>query len=81
MGHTTLDELRERRLASMTSAERAKHDETLAATRLATETGETNPQRESQPARRSRLCWSAVRRARRDATSACPSSHRSTNAQ
>lgn len=40
MGRTTIEELRNRRLNTMTSAERAEFDEALAAARLALEVGE-----------------------------------------
>ena len=40
MGRTTIEELRNRRLAAMTSAERAEFDEALASARLAIEVGE-----------------------------------------
>lgn len=40
MGRTTIEEMRSRRLAAMTSAERAKFDEALASARLAIEVGE-----------------------------------------
>lgn len=40
MGRTTIEELRNRRLSAMTSAERAEFDEALAAARLALEVGE-----------------------------------------
>ena len=40
MGRTTIEELRNRRLAAMTSAERAEFDVALASARLAIEVGE-----------------------------------------
>lgn len=40
MSRTTIEELRNRRLSAMTSAERAEFDEALAAARLALEVGE-----------------------------------------
>ena len=40
MGRTTIEELRNRRLNAMTSAERAEFDEELAAARLALKVGE-----------------------------------------
>ena len=40
MGRTTIEELLNRRLSAMTSAERAEFDEALAAARLALEVGE-----------------------------------------
>lgn len=40
MGRTTIEELRNRRLNAMTSAERAEFDEALAAARLAIKVGE-----------------------------------------
>lgn len=43
MGRATIEELRNRRLSAMTSAERAEFDEALAAARLALEVGEKAP--------------------------------------
>ena len=40
MGRTTIDELRNRRVNAMTSAERAEFDEALATARLAIDVGE-----------------------------------------
>ena len=40
MGRTTIEELRNRRLTAMTSAERAEFDEAIASARLAIEVGE-----------------------------------------
>ena len=40
MGRTTIEELRNRRLVAMTSAERAEFDEAIASARLAIEVGE-----------------------------------------
>ena len=40
MARTTIEELRDRRLGTMTSAERAQFDEALAAARLAIEVGQ-----------------------------------------
>ena len=40
MGRTTMEELRNRRLVAMTSAERAEFDEAIASARLAIEVGE-----------------------------------------
>lgn len=40
MSRTTIEELRNRRLSAMTSAERVEFDEALAAARLALEVGE-----------------------------------------
>lgn len=40
MGRTTIEELRNRRLAAMTSVERAEFDEAIASARLAIEVGE-----------------------------------------
>ena len=40
MGRTTIEELRNRRLAAMTSAERTEFDEAIASARLAIEVGD-----------------------------------------
>jgi len=40
MGRTTIEELRNRRLVAMTTAERAQFDEAIASARLAIEVGE-----------------------------------------